>query len=66
MKLPFSRSSRLPLRFGLKRSCPYCNSRTIMGMPGATVLQRLFCSLLRLRPYLCRDCDRLHYARNTR
>jgi len=53
----------LPLRFGLKRSCPYCESRTIMKMNGSTVLQRMFCSMLGLRSYLCRDCDRLHYAR---
>ena len=56
-------NQRLPLRFGFKRSCPYCNSRTIMRMNGDTVLKRMFCSMLGVRPYLCRDCDRLHYAR---
>ena len=55
--------SHLPLRFGPERSCPFCNSRTIMGMNAYTALQRIFCSVFGLRSYLCRDCDRFHYAR---
>lgn len=44
--------------------CPYCNSHAICREKRHGIFQRMICSTLGVRPYLCMDCEHMYYARS--
>jgi len=57
--------SWFPLRFNDRYRCPYCGSPGIRREKRHGIIERMVCCTLRVRPYLCYDCDHIHYSRHS-